>query len=126
MRAGELDVAEAHVTNLVTSAGVVLLAVRPTRSLPFAASVRADYLLEHESATHFDSDDPSPVTRGRWVSGMDAFADVSLLLSSQIAAVMGFGLEDVWAPTYVYVRNEPVATLPRLRALVEAGFQLRF
>jgi hypothetical protein len=126
VRAGALDVAEAHVTYLVGSAGAVLLVVRPTRSLPFAVAVRADYLLEHESATHFDSDDPSPVTRGRWVSGMDAFADVSLLLSSQIAAVMGFGLEDVWAPTYVYVRDAEVATLPRLRGLVEAGFQLRF
>ncbi len=126
VRAGELDVAEAHVTNLLASAGVVLLVVRPTPSLPFAATLRADYLLEHESATHFDSDDPSPVTRGRWVSGLDAFADVSLLLSSQIAAVMGFGLEDVWAPTYVYVRDVQVATVPRLRALLEAGFQLRF
>ncbi len=57
---------------------------------------------------------------------MDTFADVSLVLSSQIAAVMGFGLEDVWAPTYVDVRDAQVATLPRLRALVEAGFQLRF
>jgi hypothetical protein len=126
VRAGALDVAEAHVTNLLASAGAVVVIVRPTRSLPFAAAVRADYLLEHESATHFDSDDPSPVTRGRWVSGMDAFADVSLLLSSQIAAVMGFGVEDVWAPTYVYVRDAEVATLPRLRGLVEAGFQLRF
>jgi hypothetical protein len=126
VRAGALDVAEAHVTYLVGSAGVVLLIVRPTPSLPFAVSLRADYLLEHESATHFDSDDPSPVSRGRWVSGMDTFADVSLVLSSQIAAVMGFGLEDVWAPTYVYVRDDHVATVPRLRGLVEAGFQLRF
>jgi hypothetical protein len=126
VRAGELDVAEAHVTTMVASAGLVFLAIRPTRSAPLGAAVRADYLLEHESATHFDSDDPSPVSRGRWVSAVDAFVDGSLLLSSQIGAFMGFGLEDVWAPTYVYVRDVQVAVLPRLRVLVEAGFQLRF
>ena len=55
----------------------------PREPQPFAVSLRADYLVARESVTHFDSDDPSPVTQARWVSGVDTFVDASLLLSSQ-------------------------------------------
>ena len=113
-------------STLVTSAGIVVHPWQPTRSDPFAVAFRVDYLLVHESATHFDSDDPSPVNHARWISGVDTFVDVSWLLASQIAVMAGVGLEDVWSPTYVYVRDVRVATLPPLRAVAEAGFQLRF
>ena len=125
-RAGGLDVAQAHVSTVVTSAGVVLHVWRPARSEPVGVTLRADYILVRESATHFDSDDPRPVTAARWVSGVDTFIDGTLLLSSQIAAIAGVGLEDVWAPTYIYFKDAHVATLPVLRAVAEAGFQLRF
>jgi hypothetical protein len=126
VRAGTLDVAEAHTATVVSSAGVVLHPWRTTRSMPFGVRLRVDYLLVRESATHFDADDPRPVTAARWISGVDTFLDGELLLSSQIAAVLGAGLEDVWAPTYVYVHDVQVARLPVLRAVAEAGFQLRF
>jgi hypothetical protein len=113
-------------STLVASAGIAVHPWQPTRSEPFAASVRVDYLLVRESVTHFDSDDPSPVTQARWISGVDTFIDASWFLSSQIAVVAGVGLEDVWSPTYVNVRDVRVATLPPLRAVAEAGFQLRF
>lgn len=125
-RAGSLDVAEAHMSTFVASAGVALHPWQPTRAEPFAVALRADYLVARESVTHFDSDDPSPVTQARWVSGVDTFVDANLLLSSQIAVVAGVGIEDVWSPTYVYVRDVRVATLPVFRAVAEAGFQLRF
>jgi hypothetical protein len=124
--AGSLDVAQAHVSTLVIAAGAVFQALPATLSEPFAVTVRADYLLVREWATHYDGDEPSPITLSRWVSGVDTFLDVGLLLSSQIAVVAGFGLEDVFAPTYISLRDEPVATLPPLRAVVEGGFQLRF
>ncbi len=126
VRAGTLDLAQAHTATVVTSAGMVLRPWRMTRSTPFGLSLRVDYLVVRESATHFDSDDPSPVTASRWVSGVDTFLDGELLLSSEIAAVLGLGVEDVWAPTYIYVHDERVATLPVLRVVAEAGFQLRF
>ncbi len=124
-RAGTLGAAQTHMS-VVTSAGVVLHPWQPTRSEPFAVTIRVDYVLVRESATHLDFDDPGPVDAARWMSGVDTFLDGQLLLSSQIAAVAGIGVEDVWAPTYVYVRDERVATLPALRAVAEAGFQLRF
>jgi hypothetical protein len=125
-RVGSLDVAAATMSTLVTSAGIALHPWQPTPSQPFTVSFRADYVLVRESATHLDSDDKSPVTAARWVSGVDTFVDASLLLSSQIAAVAGIGLEDVGAPTYVYLRDVREATLPVFRAVVEGGFQLRF
>jgi hypothetical protein len=125
-RAGSLDVAQAHTSTLVTSAGIALRPWQPTRSKPFSVSLRADYILVRESATHFDSDDPSPVTEARWVSGIDTFLDGGWLLSSQIGAVVGVGLEDVGSPTYVFTKDVRVATIPVLRAVAEAGFQLRF
>jgi hypothetical protein len=125
-RAGSLDVAEATVFTLLINAGVALHPWRPTRSHPFGLSVRADYLLARQSATHFDSDDPAPVTRSRWLSGVDAVADVSWILSTEIEAILGIGLEDVLSPTYINVRDQRVANLPALRAVGEAGFRLRF
>ena len=114
-------------STLVTSAGVVVHPWQPTRSDPFAVAFRVDYLLVRESATHFDSDDPSPVELramdlgGRHVRRLQLAPGVQ-----QIAVMAGVGLEDVWSPTYVYVRGLRVATLPPLRAVAEAGFQLRF
>jgi hypothetical protein len=125
-RAGTIDLAEARSTTVVSSAGIVLHPWQATRTDPFAVSMRVDYILVRQSATHFDSDDPSPVALARWISGVDTFVDAQVLLSSQIAAVAGIGLEDVWSPTYIYVRDQRVAILPALRAVAEAGFQLRF
>ncbi len=125
-RAGSLNIAEATVFMLLLNAGVSLRPWRATRSRPFGVSVRADYLVVRQSATHFDADDPAPVTRARWLSGLDAVADVSWVLSTEIEALIGAGLEEVFVPTYINVRDMHVATLPALRAVGEAGFRLRF
>ncbi|HEX4628751.1 MAG TPA: hypothetical protein VH137_08170, partial [Gemmatimonadales bacterium] len=61
-RAGSLDAAQATLFTLLFDAGVTWHAWRPTRARRLGASLRADYLLVRQSATHFDSDDPSPVT----------------------------------------------------------------
>jgi hypothetical protein len=126
MRGGSLDLAQANVTTLLTSAGAVFQVLPATRSEPLSVTIRVDYILVRESATHWDGDEASPITDHRWLSGVDAFLDGNLPLSSQIAAVAGFGLEDVLAPTYIYLKDAYVATLPPLRAVVEGGFQLKF
>jgi hypothetical protein len=126
VRAGAIDVAAAHTTTVVTSAGLVLQPWQTTPSQPFGVTLRADYILVRESMTHDDSDDLTPVQDARWLSGVDTFFDGQLVLSTQIAAVAGIGLEDVWSPTYVLMHNVNVATLPALRVVGEAGFQLRF
>jgi hypothetical protein len=125
-RWGNIDIAAARTTVLGASGGVVLRPWQATRAEPFAVAIRVDYILVRQSATHVDSDDTSPVSMGTWLSGVDTFFDGQLLLSSQIAAVVGVGLEDVWSPTHIYVRDKPVASLAALRMVAEAGFQLRF
>ena len=125
-RAGSLDAAQATVFMLLLDAGVAWHPWRATRSRPLGLSVRADYLLVRQSATHFDSDDPAPVTLSRWLSGADAVADLTWTFSSEVEALLGVGLEDLLSPTHINVRDVRVATLPPLRVLGEAGFRLRF
>lgn len=126
-RVGSLDVAAATLSAIDASAGIAVHPWVATRSRPFGLSVRADYVLSRESATHFDSDDlHGPVTDARWLSGLEAFVEGNWLFTSEIAVLAGVGLEDFFASTYVYLRNAPVVTLPPVRALAEAGLRLRF
>jgi hypothetical protein len=125
-RSGSLDVAEASVFSLFASAGVALHPWPATRARPLEAFVRADYLLVRQSATHFDADDPRPVTASHVFSGADAFVDGGWLVSSDVEVVAGVGVEDVMGRTYVDVRNILVATIPPVRLLAELGVRLRF
>jgi hypothetical protein len=125
-RAGSLDVAEASVLAFAASSGIAFHPWQASRSRPIDLALRADYLLVRQSATHFDSDDPSPVSQARWLSGVDAVADVAWLLSSDVAAMAGIGVEDLLAPTYVNVRQVRVATIPPVRLVAEVGVRLRF
>ena len=125
-RAGSINAAEATVSTLLLDGGLTWHPWRTTPSRPLGLSLRAGYLVVRQAATHFDSDDPEPVTQARWLSGVEAVAEGSWALSSEIQALVGLGFEDVFAPTHVNVRNVEVATLPPLRAVGEAGFRLRF
>jgi hypothetical protein len=125
-RSGSLDVAEASVFSLFAAAGVAFHPWPATRTRHLEAFARADYLVVRQSATHFDADDPRPATQARWLSGADAFLEAGWLLSSDLEAILGVGVEDVMAPTYVQVRNTQVATLPPVRLLAELGVKLRF
>jgi hypothetical protein len=125
-RSGSLDVAEATVFALLAAAGVAFHPWPPSPAHRLDLSVRADYLLVRQSATHFDADDPRPVTQARWLSGADALVEAGWLLSSDVEVAAGVGGEDVFAPTYVEVRNTLVATLPPVRLLAQLGVRLRF
>jgi hypothetical protein len=126
-RVGSLDVAAATLSTIDSSAGIAVHPWVATRSRPFGLSVGADYVLSRESATHFDSDDlHGPVTDARWLSGLEALVEGNWLFTSEIGVLVGIGLEDFFASTYVYLRNAPVVTLPPVRALADAGLRLRF
>jgi hypothetical protein len=125
-RSGSLNVAEATTFIFLGAAGVSLHPWAASPSRPIDASIRVDYLFLRQSATHFDADDTSPVTRARWLSGVDGYVDAAWLLSTDVAALVGIGVEDVLAPTYVNVRGTQVATIPALRLVAELGVRLRF
>jgi hypothetical protein len=123
---GSLDLAAANMFMVATVAGVALHPLRAAPGRRLGLSLRADYLLLFQSVTHFDFDDPKPVTRDRFLSGIDAFVDANWLLSTDVALLAGVGLEDVFAPTYVDLKDARVATLPPLRGAAEVGFGIRF
>jgi len=123
-RSGSLNIAEATVFTFLGTAGVTLHPWTASPSRPIDASLRVDYVLLREAATH--SDDPSPVTRARWLSGVDGYVDAAWFLTADLAALVGIGVEDVLAPTYVNVRGTQVATIPALRLVAELGVRLRF
>jgi hypothetical protein len=123
---GTLNEAEANLFLLGMSAGVAYhpIALRPDRPIGF--TVRADYVLTRQSLSHFDSDDPAPVARVRWLSGFDLFLEGNVRLTSQIGLLAGIGLTDVMASTYIDVRGAQVAVLPPLRVTAEVGLRLQF
>jgi hypothetical protein len=125
-RVGSLDAAAASLSTIESSAGIAVHPWLATRSRPFGVSARADYVLSRQSATHFDSDDPGPVTDARWLSGLDVLVEGNWLFTSEIGLLAGIGLEDFFAPTYIYVRNAPKLTIPPVRALADVGLRLRF
>jgi hypothetical protein len=53
-------------------------------------------------------------------------AEVEWLLPSLVGFVGGVGVQDVFSPTYVEVRDVQVATLPEVRLLAEIGVRARF
>ena len=124
-RVGRMDKAEADLTTIAMAAGVAVHPWNPTRAVPFGASLRADYLVVHEEAAHFDGDELSPTTRGRWLSGFDAVAEASWFPTPEIGILAGIGMEDVLAPTYVELKTVQ-ETIPAVRVIGEAGLRLRF
>jgi hypothetical protein len=125
-RAGNVQAAQATTLTLLGSAGAVLYPLRASASHPFGVWIRADYVLEHPSLTHFSASTPSSSTQQRWMSGMDALVGVEWRFSSEVGVLAGIGGEDVFSSTYVQVSGVPVATLPPLRGVAEAGFRLGF
>ena len=125
-RAGNVQPAQATTITLLGSAGAVLYPLRAAASRPFGVWIRADYVLERPSLTHFSSETPSSATQERWMSGMDALVGVEWRFSSEVGLLAGIGGEDVFSTTYVQVQGVSVATLPPLRGVAEAGFRLGF
>ena len=125
-RAGNVQSAQATTLTLLGSAGAVLYPLRASASRPFGVWIRADYVLQRPSLTHFSAQTPSSATQERWMSGMDALVGVEWRFSSEVGLLAGIGGEDVFSTTYVQVQGAPVATLPPLRGVAEVGFRLGF
>jgi hypothetical protein len=85
-------------------------------------SVRCDYLLAYQSVT---PDFDPRLARGRWMSGIAGAMELDWLLTENADVLLGVGVEDVFAPTYLDVQSTRV-TLPPVRAFAEAGARIRF
>jgi hypothetical protein len=125
-RSSTLDAAQSSGLTLFTSAGAVLRPWRATHARPFEISVRVDYVVSHVSLTHFDNDEPSPITQARWLSGIAAGVDAGWLFATMVEAVVGVGFQDDFGTTEVEDKGAQVATIPSLRLIGEGGVRVRF
>jgi hypothetical protein len=126
VRAGPVEGARAWTLTLRGAAG---LAVRPwgdTASHGFAMALRADYVVESQSVTHYAPDGPDVSTRSRLLSGLDALIDAEWRLARNADALVGVGIEEIFGTTYIDLNGARVATLPPFRAVAETGLRVRF
>jgi hypothetical protein len=125
-RSGTLDAAQATSLLCGGSIGARLRPWPATRDRPVEALLGVDYLLNHVSLTHFDDDEPAPVTMGRWLSGADLRLDLSWRLSSLFDLLVSAAVEDDFAATRVSDKGVAVAILPAIRGVGLGGIQVRF
>jgi hypothetical protein len=125
-RASTLDVAQSSGVTLFASAGAVLRPWRATHAQPFELSLRVDYVLSHLSLTHFDNDEPSPITRARWLSGTAAIVDAGWLFAATVEVVAGVGFQNDFGATAVEDKGAQVATVPSFRVVGEGGVRVGF
>jgi hypothetical protein len=105
--------------------GVAIHPWRPSRAHPLGASFRLDYLIVGQSLSH-DLPAGTTATRSRALSGADAFADLEWQCAPGVQILLGAGIEEMFATTYVDLNGQRVATFPPTSALAEAGLRLPF
>jgi hypothetical protein len=125
-RSSTLDVAQSSGVTLFASAGAVLRPWRATHAQPFELSLRLDYVLSHLSLTHFDNDEPSPITRSRWLSGAAAIVDAGWRFAATVEVVAGVGFQNDFGATEVDDKGAQVATVPSFRLVGEGGIRVGF
>jgi len=124
---GTLSEAEATTLYLVGTAGVAVHPLRARAGRPFGLALRVDYVVMRQSISSLSSgEEGGPTAHDRWLSGVDGVVEGDWLFATDVEVVLGLGLADVFAPTYVDVHGTRVATITPLRALGELGFRLRF
>jgi hypothetical protein len=125
VRAGDLEGVAARTTTLLASVGLELHAWPTTPSRVLGAALRADYVLMNQTVTHYSaSGDLS--TMARSLSGVDAVIEVEGRLGPKVDLLVGAGIEEMLATTYVDMNGARVGTLPPLTAIAQGGLRLRF
>jgi hypothetical protein len=126
VRAGAVSVAHGSVLTLMGTGGVAVHPWRPMRGHPIGASFRVDYVVVGQSLSHESPAGSTTSTRSRALSGADAVAELEWRCAPGVEILLGAGVEEVFATTYVDLNGARVATLPPTSALGEAGLRLPF
>jgi hypothetical protein len=122
---GTISQAEATTLYLLGTAGIAVHPFRARAGRPFGLSLRADYVGMRQSISSF-AGEAGPTSFERWLSGADVVVEGDWLFASDVELVLGLGIADVFAPTYVNVQGGWSGSIPPVRGLAEAGFRLRF
>ncbi len=126
VRMGDVGGAGARTLALLGTAGLELRAWPSSKSSPFGASLRADYVLMNQTVTHRSAGGDDLSTMERPLSGLDAIVEGEWRLGAGADAVLGAGLEEMFATTYIDMNGTRVATLPPLSVVAQGGLRLRF
>jgi hypothetical protein len=126
VRMGDVAGSAARTLALLGTAGLVLRPWPSTESRPFGAALRVDYVLMNQTATHQSSNAANVSTMMRPLSGVDALLEAEGRLGGGADVVVGAGLEEMFATTYVDLNGTRMATLPPLSAVAQGGLRLRF
>jgi hypothetical protein len=125
-RSGQVTPAQSTSLLAHLAAGVAWVPVPATRTTPFELGIRADALVLREQLTHFDSDDPEPVTAMRWLPGADLAVELSWLFSPNAGFLASFGPEFALGRTDVTIHQETVTSIPPVRLVLQAGVRATF
>jgi len=124
VRAGRLD-SQSSTLTFYGAAGLVWQAWRPTPSFPVGLSLRADYVLLSTKVTD-PHGNPNPQTFGI-KQGADTLVEAAVPLTADTDVVVGLGVDGTFFEMEVVDASNPKGTtLPRLSAVGEIGFRLRF
>jgi hypothetical protein len=132
LRAGSIGLVPSSTLTGAVSVGAGWHPLRATPSHPLGLSVRVDYLALYQSLQPTGyavgtGNGAAASLADRWLSGIGEVVDLSWLLSAELEALVGLGLEEASGSTYVQVQGAPaIASFPPVRALGEAGLRVRF
>lgn len=126
VRAGTVDVAQARSLLVHASAGLVWAPIPSTALRPFQLAGRASVLVMREGLSHYSADDPSAVTRERWLPGAEAGIETFWNFGSHTGFVTAIATEVAFGRTDVTLHGERVASLPPLRVVLQAGIRAGF
>jgi hypothetical protein len=126
VRGGDVGGAPARTITLLATAGVELHPWPATASHVFGASLRADYVLMNQTVTHHSASGADLSTMMRTLSGVDAMVDLQWRLGANVDLMVGVGVEEMLATTYVDMNGARVATIPPVSLIAEGGLRLRF
>jgi hypothetical protein len=125
-RFGEVASAQATLTELAGSAGLVVFVVPPADDRRFAVALRVDALLLYELLSHLSSDDPEQVRIGHLLPGARALLEGQLAISPTVGLTLAAGPEIAFGKTDVFVHQQQVADLAPFRVVVAGGLIARF
>ncbi len=123
LRGAEIGAAQASYSGWALAAGVTRRLGPPAAGWIPGLSVRAEGLLLYEVLTHYSSDDPAPVRRGRLLPALSALLEATFRLTGSAALYLNAGAEVATGPTEILVQKSKVAELAPWRAVAEAGFR---
>jgi hypothetical protein len=123
-RFGEIAKASASSREIHGSLGAFVGVLRDPRV--WSLGLRADLLVVHQSLSRADPNGTAIRTVTRVVPGADLVAELGLAVTAQARFVAAAGTEYAFGATDVYVGQDRVATIERLRAVGELGLRLEF